>query len=252
MAGAADQFLQEHLVAAEGGLGLAPPGGDLFRQFGRPLDHAHAAAAAAPDRLEHERITDAFGQARGLGFVLRQGAGRRQHGHAGVFGEPVRRDLGAKRFHHLRRRADEGQAVLGAGARQRRVLGQEAVAGMDRVATGLARDPQHLVDVEIGLHRLAALADQIAFVGLEAVQGEAVLVRVDRDRADAHLGGGTEHADRDLAAVGDQQLANAVAVAVRGCGRIHVLRPPGELAGSSRQSPSPRGSKTGNRNALKA
>ena len=61
-------------------------------------------------------------------------------------------------------------------------------------------------DVEIGADRLAGLADAIGFIGLEAVQGEAVFMRVDGDRADAEFVGGAEDANGDLAAVGDQQL----------------------------------------------
>ena len=43
------------------------------------------------------------------------------------------------------------------------------------------------VDVEVRPERLAGLADAIGFVRLEAVQGEAIFVGVDRDGADAEL-----------------------------------------------------------------
>ena len=79
---------------------------------------------------------------------------------------------------------------------------------MDRVDLVLLGDVDDAVDVEVGADRLARLADLVGLVGLEAVQGEAVFVRVDRDRADAQLVGRAEHADGDLAAIGDQQLAN--------------------------------------------
>ena len=67
------------------------------------------------------------------------------------------------------------------------------------------------MNVEIGGDGLFALADQIALVGLEAVQGEAVLVRVDGDGADAHLRRRAHDADRYLAAIGYQQLLDAAA-----------------------------------------
>ena len=54
---------------------------------------------------------------------------------------------------------------------------------------------------------MAAFADQVRLVGLRAVQGVAVLVREDRDRRQVELVGGTEGPDRDLAPVGDEQLA---------------------------------------------
>ena len=63
-------------------------------------------------------------------------------------------------------------------------------------------------DVEVGADRLAGLADAIGLVGLEAVQGEAVFVRVDGDGADAEFVGRAKDANGDLAAVGDEQLAD--------------------------------------------
>ena len=52
---------------------------------------------------------------------------------------------------------------------------------------------------EIGLDRPQALADLVGLVGLEAVQGELVLLGEDRDRLHAQLVGGAEDADGDLA-----------------------------------------------------
>ena len=77
---------------------------------------------------------------------------------------------------------------------------------MDRVDADCLREPHDAGDVEVRADRLARLADVVRLVGLEAVQGEAVFVRVDRDGADAELVGRAEDADGDLAAVGDEQL----------------------------------------------
>jgi hypothetical protein len=85
------------------------------------------------------------------------------------------------------------------------VLGQETVAWMDRVDTRLARHAQDVRDVQVGVDGALALADQVGFVGLGAMQAEAVLLRIDRDRRDVELVGGAHHAHRDLAAIGDQQ-----------------------------------------------
>ncbi len=85
------------------------------------------------------------------------------------------------------------------------VLGQEAVARVDGVRSGLARDPDDLGDVQVGPHRVAALADQVRLVGLGAVHRVAVFPGEDGDGADAELVGGTEGPDGDLPAVGDEQ-----------------------------------------------
>ncbi len=64
--------------------------------------------------------------------------------------------------------------------------------------------PQDLGHGQIGLGGLHRLADQVAFVRLEAMQREAVLVRVDGDGTNAQLAGRPHDADGDLAAIGYQ------------------------------------------------
>ena len=119
------------------------------------------------------------------------------------------RQLVAELFEHLDARADEDDAgVLCRPAAKLRVLRQEAVAGMDRVDLVLAGQGDDAVDIEVGPQRFAGRADAVGFVRLEAVQGEAILMGVDGDRADAELMGGAKDANGDLAAIGDQQLAN--------------------------------------------
>lgn len=73
----------------------------------------------------------------------------------------------------------------------------------------LAGDAQHVLDVEVGLDGSLAVADEVGLVRLGPVQGKAVLARIDRDGANAELGGGPHDADRDLAPIRDQQAANA-------------------------------------------
>jgi len=50
------------------------------------------------------------------------------------------------------------------------------------------------------------LADLVGLVGLDAMDGSAVVRRVDGDAADPELVRGAEGPDGDLAAVGDQDL----------------------------------------------
>src|ERR1700730_7597024 len=95
-------------------------------------------------------------------------------------------------------------------------------------------DVEDLVDVEVGLDRSLALADEIRFVRLVAVLVGAVFLAVDRDRADAELVAGAEDADGDLAAVRAKQLAD------RACGhspqssaRARVVQAPWAAASSS-------------------
>ena len=208
MAGAVDQLFEEHRVVAEGGAGLAPRRADLRRELARFSHDPHAAAAPAPARLDHQGKADLAGGAIGRGRIGRHRRARGQHGNLGRAGERAGGDLVAERPQDLGRGADESQPGLGAGLGKIGVLGKESIAGMNGIDTGLDGDPENLVDFEIGPDRLQPVADAVAFIGLEPVQREAVLVRVDRDRADAEFGGGAKDADRDLAPVRDQQLAN--------------------------------------------
>ena len=103
--------------------------------------------------------------------------------------------------------ADEGDAGLLAGVGEVGVLGQEAVPGVDGVDPDAPGQLDDLVDAQVGVDGLLALADQVGLVGLVAVQGEPVLLRVDGDRGDAQLGAGAEDADGDLAAVGGHNFS---------------------------------------------
>ena len=123
-------------------------------------------------------------------------------------GEVAGGGLVAERLQQLDPRADERDAGLGAGRRKLGVLREEAVAGVDAVhAVGLGQGDD-AVDVEVGADRLPGLAHQIGLVSLEAVQCEAILVGVDRDGADAEFVRRPEHADRDFAAIGDEEFGD--------------------------------------------
>ena len=85
------------------------------------------------------------------------------------------------------------------------VFAEEAIAGMDRVGVGDLGRRDDVGDVEIAvLGRRRADADR--FVGQPDVHRIGVGGRMDRDRLDAHLMAGAMDAQRNLAAVGDQQF----------------------------------------------
>jgi hypothetical protein len=96
------------------------------------------------------------------------------------------------------------------------VLGQESVARVDRVGARLHRYRHDGVGVEVGPHRVAALADLVGLVGLEPVRGPAVFVREHGHGPGAKLVGGPERPDGDLAPVRDQHLREHSVSAVMG------------------------------------
>ncbi len=93
-------------------------------------------------------------------------------------------------------------------SRQLRVLRQKAVARVNRIDPVLHGNVDDAGNVEVRPNRLARFAHLVGFVGLEAVQGVAILVGVDGHGANAELMGRAEHADGDFATVGDQNLAD--------------------------------------------
>ena len=103
------------------------------------------------------------------------------------------------------RRADELDVAGLADFGEVGALGQEAVAGMDRVGAGDLRgaDDRRHAQVAVGAARRP---DADVLVGEPDVQRVLVGLGVDRDRLDAELAAGADDAQRDLAAVGDQDL----------------------------------------------
>ena len=176
MARAANEFFEIDLVVPESRQALAPRGLDRIGEPGLALYRAHAAPAAAPARLEHHGKTDLPCEARGLVRVAGERAGRRNHRYARRHREFARRHLVAERAHDIGFRADEDDAGLRARLGEVGVLGQEAVARVDRIGAVLARNAHHLIDAEVGLDRAHPPSHQVGLVRLEAVQREAVFL----------------------------------------------------------------------------
>ena len=198
-----DVALQQHAILAEGVLRLALAAFEAGGELACRAHDAHALAAAAMRGLDHQRIADA------VGFALQQ-VGRlvfacvaRHHRHAGGGHQVLGAGLAAHLAHGCARRADEGDA----GGRHRigevRVLGQEAVAGVDRLRAGFLRHLEDGVAAQVAVLRARA-ADAVGFVRQPHVLGIGVGLREHRHGADAQLARGTDHAAGDLAAVGDE------------------------------------------------
>ena len=102
------------------------------------------------------------------------------------------------------RRADPGDARRGDLAGELGVLGQEAVARVDRVGAAARGSLEDQVHVEVGLGRRVA-RQVYGVVGLGHERHAGIRVGVDRHRLDAEVAAGLEHAARDLATVGDQE-----------------------------------------------
>ena len=84
------------------------------------------------------------------------------------------------------------------------VLGEEAVARMDRIGAGALRRVEDAIDLEIALHD-GRRADPHRLVGHCDMLRVRVGVGVDGDGAQAHPARGADDPAGDLAAIGDEE-----------------------------------------------
>ncbi len=148
------------------------------------------------------------GRAAGLGGI---GQGAFEAGddwHARARRQAARRRLVPQHVQQIGARSDERDPGRLAGARQRGVLRQEPVAGMDEPDALFLRQGHDTGHVEVGLDRSLALADLVGLVGLEPVQAERILFRKHRHRAQAQLRGRAHDADGNLPPIECKQFVH--------------------------------------------
>ncbi len=198
-----EELLDVDGAVAEGRLGLGGRGLHARAERGLVVDDAHASPAAAGRGLHDDRVADLVGEFDGLVDVVDRALGAGEDRDLGLFGRGAARDLVAQFRHRLGGGADELDLAVAAHGREVRVLGEEAVARVDRVDIGDLGRADDARDVEVRLVR-GALADADGAVGEFQVRRVGVGLAVDADGLDAEFAAGAEHAQRDLAAVGDQ------------------------------------------------
>ncbi len=198
-----DEALDEQRVVAESRPRLPARGGDLVVQAGLVVDQPHALAAAARGGLEQHRESDLDrGRVQvGVGHVGLAAAGH--HRYTGRGHRLLGADLVAHRLDRAGRRADERDARLRARLGEARILGEEPVAGVDRLGTGAARGVQDALAVQVALARRAR-SDVDRRIGLDHMPRVAVGVAEHRDGADPQPPQRPDHPHRDLAPVRHQ------------------------------------------------
>ena len=179
--GCARYFSRKTRPSPKAACGLARRRRERLGQGGLRLDHPHSAPAAARRRLDHQRKSDTSGELLGRAIVDRLEP--RHHRNSGVRRQAPRRDLVAQRRHHVGRRSDENHPGLGDGAGELGPLGEEAIAGMNRVGAGGASGLDDRGDIEIARGRFGR-TDEARLVGCRDMSGVGVRFRVDRDGGD--------------------------------------------------------------------
>src|SRR6185312_15571421 len=136
----------------------------------------------------------------------------------------------------LGRRADEGEPVSADDFGEALVLGQEAVPRMDGVAAGDERGADHGRGEEVAPLRVGR-PDADGLVGQLDGQALPVGLAVRHDSRDAEQPAGAQDAQRDLAAIGDEDLLEHQPSPVRaGAPASPTAAGAGALASSSRTS----------------
>ena len=198
-------FLEIDCVVAERGLGLGARGGKRVGSSSgvwatfmpRPPPPADALTSTGKPiaRRAGERLL--------VGGYAALGA--RDHRNAEALGGALGLDLVAHQADMRGLRPDEMDVVLFEDLGEAGVLRQEAVARMHRVGTGDLAGGEQRRNVEIAVAR-GGRADAHALVGEPHMHGVLVGGRMHGDGRDAELLAGAQHAQRDLAAVCDQDL----------------------------------------------
>ena len=203
-------------------LDIKPPVAEIARAFAarahdlvverRRLAHdPHALAAAAGRRLDQERKAHrprAF--RKGPGIVVFDG--RRRDRKAARRNKSAGAHLVAHELDGVGGGADEDQARLRHLAGEVCILGQEAIAWMDRAGAACARRGDDLRAVEIGCDRRRAGDLDRAICGPNSRRARVGGV-MHHDRFQSQRLHGAQNAQRDLAAIGNQNALERPAAA---------------------------------------
>ena len=163
-------------------------------------------APTAPQRgLEQDRVAERVGDAPRLRLVAHGAVAPGQERHVRLPRELAGPDLVAEQPDHLRARADEADAARPADLGERRVLGEEAVPGVNRLGVRDLGGRDQLRDVEVALAAVRG-ADADALVGQPHGERSGIGGRMGHHRPDAHLPARAQDPEGDLPPVGDQDL----------------------------------------------
>ena len=216
--------LDQDLVVAEGALGFALARGQCGIELAAGVHDAHALAPAARAGLDQHRIADGVGLPLQVGRILVLAVVAGHQRHAGFFHQRLGGGLAAHGRDGRRRRADEHQAGIGHAPGESFVLGQESVAGVDRLRAAGQGDADDFVAAQIGLAGRRR-PQPIGFVAGGDMTGAGVGIGIDGDGAQSHPARGGGNPAGDFAPVGNQDLAEHGALTRLLHRRRHRVRP---------------------------
>jgi hypothetical protein len=161
-------------------------------------------------RIDEQRITRRISE---LADVLVGGVGgdrivaARHDGNARASGGRACRRLAAHESDRLGRGTDERQAGIADRPRERVVLSEKTVTGMNGVC---ARSPRHVdqaVDAQVAFTRRAR-SDGVRLVRTAHMQRGPIAFGIHGHRRQTGLAARANHAHRDLSAIGNQNFSH--------------------------------------------
>ena len=171
------------------------------------LDDLHASPAATGGCLDEHRIADLGGDLLGLADIGDRAVRAGHERQAELGRSKLRLDLVAHRADMLGLRADPDDLVALHDLGKAGILGQEAVAGMDRIGAADLGGGDDVRDVEIGVGG-RRWSDADGMIREADVHRVGVRRRMDGNGLDAHFMTRAVNAQRDLATIGDQDFLN--------------------------------------------
>ena len=133
----------------------------------------------------------------------------RRHGGVSALSNVARGDLVSEVRNGLWGRADPDEAGIEDRLSELGVLGEEAIAGVDSIGAGLSGGVEKLGEVEVRL-RGGLAAERKGFIGKRYEWGVGIGLGVDRYRWNARVAGRPDDADRNLTAVGHEDLGDVL------------------------------------------
>ena len=177
------------------------------------LDDLHAASATAVGGLDGNGPSVLVAERNDLGRVGEDGGAPGDAMNVDLLGGLASADLVAHYLDRRRWRADEGDPAFGDRPGEVGVLGEEAVAGVDGIGTGLFDRVENGVGVDVGL--CGGLATKrVGLVGEPDVQSVSIELAVHGDGGDAEFAK-ADDTDGDFATVGDQDFGEHVLLTSR-------------------------------------
>ena len=199
------KLFNEDAVVAKAVHGLVLAGRETFERFLVVERHAQALAAAASAGFDHHGVANVLGYFyclfRASDGIVVAGNGVDLGGQRQFLG----RNLVAHGGNRMRLGADEGNAFFFTAPGKGLVLGQEAVARVNRLCAGFLGDGNDFFCLQVAFaagcranaHRLVGQLDMARFL---------VSVGIHRHGLDAHFLGSSDHAAGNLSAVGNQNF----------------------------------------------